>query len=80
MAKVDKSPKVDTIKSLDINKDGYSNGGITVEPASQNLELDPRSKSTADGMQRNYIPTGDQVQVKGTKRMLANKKKTATWY
>ena len=80
MAKVDKSPKVDTIKSLDINKDGYSNGGIIVEPASQNLELDPRSKSTADGMQRNYIPTGDQVQVKGTKRMLANKKKTATWY
>jgi len=80
MAKVDKSPKVDTIKSLDINKDGYSNGGITVEPASQNLELDPRSKSTADGMQRNYIPTGDQVQVKGTKRMLANKKKIATWY
>ena len=80
MAKVDKSPKVDTIKSLDINKDGYSNGGITVEPASQNLELDPRSKSTADGMQKNYIPTGDQVQVKGTKRMLANKKKTATWY
>ena len=80
MEKVDKSPKVDTIKSLDINKDGYSNGGITVEPASQNLELDPRSKTTADGMQKNYIPTGDQVQVKGTKRMLANKKKTATWY
>ena len=80
MAKVDKSPKVDTIKSLDINKDGYSNGGITVEPASQNLELDPRSKTTADGMQKNYIPTGGQVQVKGTKRMLANKKKTATWY
>ena len=80
MSKVDKSPKVDTIKSLDINKDGYSNGGITVEPASQNLELDPRSKTTADGMQKNYIPTGDQVQVKGTKRMLANKKKTATWY
>ena len=80
MAKVDKSPKVDTIKSLDINKDGYSNGGIIVEPASQNLELDPRSKSTADGMPRNYIPTGDTVQVKGTKRMLANKKKTATWY
>ena len=24
--------------------------------------------------------SGDQVQVKGTKRMLANKKKTATWY
>ena len=47
---------------------------------SQNIELDPRSKTTADGMQKNYIPTGDQVQVKGTKRMLANKKKTATWY
>ena len=80
MAKVDKSPKVDTIKSLDINKDGYSNGGITVEPASQNLELDPRSKSTADGMQRNYIPTGDETEVRGTKRMLKDKKKTAKWY
>ena len=45
----------------------------------QNVEVDPRSKTTADGA-FNYIPTGDKEKVRGTKRMLANKDKTATWY
>ena len=45
----------------------------------QNVEVDPRSKTTADGTY-NYIPTGDKEKVRGTKRMLSNKKKTATWY
>jgi hypothetical protein len=45
----------------------------------QNLEIDPRSKTTADGS-FNYLPTGDKEEVRGTRRMLANKKKTATWY
>ena len=45
----------------------------------QNVEVDPRSKTTADG---SYIgiPTGDKEKVRGTKRMLAEKKKEATWY
>ena len=60
--------------------DKFFTQSVDVSIPSQNIELDPRSVTTADGMQRNYIPTGDQVQVKGTKRMLANKKKTATWY
>ena len=47
---------------------------------SQNIELDPRSVSTADGMPRNYIPTGDETEVRGTRRMLKDKKKTAKWY
>ena len=47
---------------------------------SQNIELDPRSVSTADGMPRNYIPTGDETEVRATKRMLKDKKKTAKWY
>ena len=47
---------------------------------SQNIELDPRSVTTAEGMQRNYIPTGDETEVRGTKRMLKDKKKTAKWY
>ena len=34
----------------------------------------------ANGMPRNYIPTGDETQVRGTKRMLKDKKKTAKWY
>ena len=46
---------------------------------SQNVEIDPRSKTTADGA-FNYIPTGDKEKVRGTKRMLADKKKIATWY
>ena len=45
----------------------------------QNIEVDPRSKTTADGA-FNYIPTGDKEKVRGTKRMLKDKKKTATWY
>jgi hypothetical protein len=44
----------------------------------QNVEVDPRSKTTADGA-FNYIPTGDKEKVKGTKRMLAEKKKEAPW-
>ena len=45
----------------------------------QNVEVDPRSKTTAD-QAFNYIPTGDKEKVRGTKRMLAEKKKEATWY
>ena len=44
---------------------------------SQNVEWDPRSKTIADGIQRNVIPTGDKVTVKGTK---TRKKHTATWF
>jgi|TARA_R110000744_G_scaffold142285_3_gene253874 hypothetical protein len=72
--------KVDANKALNVGKDGYQKGGITIATPSQNLELDPRSKTAADGIQRNYIPTGDNVEVKGTKRMLKSKSKTATWY
>ncbi len=46
---------------------------------SQNVEVDPRSKTTAD-QAYNEIPTGDKEKVRGTKRMLAEKKKIATWY
>ena len=45
----------------------------------QNVEVDPRSKTTADGAFNN-IPTGDKEKVGGQKRMLAEKKKPATWY
>ena len=45
----------------------------------QNLEIDPRSKTTSNGSFNN-TPTGDKEKVRGTKRMLAEKKKEATWY
>ena len=44
-----------------------------------NLEIDPRSKTIAYGS-FNYIATGEEVEVRGTKRMLSEKKKEATWY
>ncbi len=72
--------KVNVNKALDINKDGYSNGGIDIETPGQNLERDPRTKTLADGMQSNVIATGDVVGVKGTRRMLKSKSKKATWY
>jgi len=50
-----------------------------VKVADQEVEIDPRSKTTADKA-FNYIPTGDKKKVRGTKRMLAEKKKEATWY
>ena len=45
---------------------------------SQNVEVDPRSKTTADGAY-NYIAKGEEVEVRGTKRMLKSKSKKATW-
>ena len=50
-----------------------------VSVPSQNVEIDPRSKTTADNA-FNYIPTGDKEKVRGQKRMLSEKKKPATWY
>ena len=44
---------------------------------SQNVEWDPRSKTIADAIQRNVLPSGDKVTIKGTK---TRKKQTATWF
>jgi len=38
----------DTFKQF-VNKDGYAKGGVPVEESPQNLELDPRSKSSIRG-------------------------------
>ena len=66
-------------QSMFTNKDGYAKGGVKIEVPSQNLEIDPRGKSSFRG-KGVYIATGDVADVKGTKRMLADKKKTAKWY
>ena len=52
----------------------------TIKVPSQNMKLDPRAATEVDVNAKNYIPTGDKVKVKGTRRMLSTKKKTATWY
>ena len=52
----------------------------TIQVPSQNVKLDPRAATEVDVNAKNYIPTGDTNKVKGTRRMLSTKKKTATWY
>ena len=42
----------------------------------QKVEVDPRSKTTADKA-FNFIAKPEEVKVNGTKRMLAEKRKTA---
>ena len=62
-----------------LNKDGYAKSvDISIPP--QNIEIDPRGKSSirAAGAR---IPTGDVVDVKGTRAMRKDKKPVkATWY
>ena len=68
-----KDPKI--TKPVGVNKDGYASGGVEIEVPSQNLELDPRSKTSIRG--QNYVAQGDTVTVKGTK---TRKPVKATWY
>ena len=62
-------------KAVGVNKDGYCSGGVDIEIPSQNLHMDPRSKTSIRG--KNYIAQGDTVTVKGTK---TRKPQKATWY
>ena len=51
-----------------------------VKVAEQSVEVDPRSKTTADGA-FNYIATGKpEMPVGGQKRMLAEKKRSSKAY
>jgi hypothetical protein len=68
-----KNPKI--TRPVGVNKDGYASGGVDIEIPSQNLHLDPRSKSSIRG--RNHIAQGDTVTVKGTK---TRKPVKATWF
>tara|TARA_Y100000385_G_scaffold275293_1_gene319503 strand:+ start:239 stop:448 length:210 start_codon:yes stop_codon:yes gene_type:complete len=68
-----KDPKI--TRPVGVNKDGYCSGGVEIEIPSQNLHLDPRSKSSIRG--RNYVAQGDTVTVKGTK---TRKPVKATWF
>ena len=56
----------------------YKKAKISSVPEQQ-VEIDKRSMTTADKA-FNYIAKPEQVKVNGTKRMLAEKKKEATWY
>ena len=65
--------------SMFLNKDGYAKS-VEIEVPSQNLEIDPRGKSSFRG-KGVYIAQGDSVDVRGTKAMRKEKKPVkATWY
>ena len=66
--------KLDKIKPVQVGEQQ-----VEIEIPSQNLEIDPRGKSSFRG-KGVYIATGDVAEVKGTKAMLPEKKKTAKWY
>ena len=63
-------------RPVGVKKDGYASGGVDVKIPSQNIHLDPRSKSSIRGSGQR-IATGDTVTVKGTG---AARKQTATWF
>ena len=66
-------------QSMFTNKDGYAKGGVKIEVPSQNVHLDPRSKTSIRG--RNYIAQGDNADDRGTKAIRKEKKPVkATWY
>ncbi len=68
-----KNPKI--TRPVGVNKDGYSSGGVDIEIPSQNLHLDPRSKTSIRG--RNYIAQGDTDTARGSG---AAKKQKVTWF
>ena len=75
MTKIEKASKytVGRKGSVSLNK----TDPVAVAP--QNLPIDPKGASSFRG-KGVYIAQGDTNEIKGTKRMLKDKKKTATWY
>jgi hypothetical protein len=75
MTKIEKASKdkVGRKGSVSLNK----TDSVAVPP--QNLHMDPKGLSSFRG-RGVYIAQGDTNEVRGTKRMLKDKKKTATWY
>jgi hypothetical protein len=62
-------------QSMFTNKDGYLTGGKKIKVPSQNVHLDPRSKTSIRG--RNYIAQGDTNTARGSG---AAKKQKVTWF
>ena len=60
---------------------GMKKGGIDYKEEVGKVAIDPRSKIiTNQDDPMNKINEGNTVDVRGRRRMLADKKKTATWY
>ena len=66
-------------KELGVGKDGYQTGGVEYKEEVGKVAVDPRSKIiTNQDDPMNKINEGNTVDVRGRRRMLADKKKTAT--
>ena len=68
-------------KVLGVGKDGFQKGGDAIGDSPGKVGIDPRSKvlSNQDRV-FNQIEEGNVVEVRGTRRMLKDKSKKATWY
>ena len=68
-------------KVLGVGKDGFQKGGVPIGDSPGKVGIDPRSKvlSNQDRV-FNQIEEGNVVEVRGTRRMLKDKSKKATWY
>ena len=75
MTKIEKASKDKVGKKGSVSLNKTDN----VSVPSQNLHIDPKGASSFRG-KGVYIAQGDTNEIKGTKRMLKDKKKTATWY
>ena len=75
MTKIEKASKDKVGKKGSVSLNKTDN----VSVPSQNLHIDPKGASSFRG-KGVYIAQGDTNEVRGTKRMLKDKKKTATWY
>ena len=68
-------------KDKGINKDGFPNGGVEIGDSVSETITDPRSEiQTNEYRVYNKIYKGTTVEVQGRRRMLKDKKKTATWF
>ena len=66
-------------KELGVGKDGYQTGGVEYKEEVGKVAVDPRSKIiTNQDDPMNKINEGNTVDGRGRRRMLADKKKTAT--
>jgi|TARA_Y100001937_G_C6961822_1_gene259233 hypothetical protein len=68
-------------KDKGINKDGFPTGGVDIGDSPSEIGIDPRSEiQTNEYRVYNKINKGTTVEVQGRRRMLKDKKKTATWF
>jgi hypothetical protein len=72
---------VKVTKDKGVNKDGFPTGGVDIGDSTGKVVTDPRSEIlTNQAKVHNEINAGTTVEVQGRRRMLKDKKKTATWF